>query len=80
MAASISSDKQKIAQIGGVLSGAVSEFSETQAALKQVAAGMGVDQRRHVLIKDRFEDAVGEIAATQAAVKEIAGLAAQDRK
>lgn len=43
MAASMSSDKQKIAQIGGVLRGAVSEFSETQAALKQVAAGMGVD-------------------------------------
>ena len=29
MAASISSDKQKIAQIGGVLQSAVSEFSET---------------------------------------------------
>ena len=41
---------------------------------------MGVDQNRHVLIKDRFEDAVAEIAATQAAVKDIAGMAAQDRK
>ena len=41
---------------------------------------MGVDQHRHVLIKDRFEDAVAEIAATQAAVKDIAGMAAQDRK
>ena len=41
---------------------------------------MGVDQRRHVLIKDRFEDAVSEIVATQEAVKEIAGMAAQDRK
>ena len=29
MAASMSSDKQKIAQIGGVLKGAVNEFSET---------------------------------------------------
>ena len=64
MAVSISSDKQKIAQIGGVLKGAVSEFSQTQDALKQVAVGMGVDQRRHVLIKDRFEDAMSEIAAT----------------
>jgi hypothetical protein len=27
---------------------------------------MNVDERRHVLIKDRFEDAVVEIAATQA--------------
>jgi hypothetical protein len=41
---------------------------------------MGVDSRRHVLIKDRFEDAVAEIAATQDMVKEIASLAAQDRK
>ena len=40
----MSKDKQKIAQIGGVLEGAVSEFSETQATLKQVAAGMGVDK------------------------------------
>ena len=80
MAASMSEDKQKIAQIGGVLKGAVNEFSETQATLKQVAAGMGVDQHRHVLIKDRFEDAVVEIAATQAVVKEIASLAAQDRQ
>ena len=41
---------------------------------------MGVDERRHVLIKDRFEDAVNDIAATQGMVKEIAGLAAQDRR
>ena len=58
----MSAEKQKIAQIGGALKGAVSEFSETQAALKQVASGMGIDDRRHVLIKDRFEDAIIEIA------------------
>ena len=40
---------------------------------------MGIDDRRHVLIKDRFEDAMIEIVATQEAVKEIAGHAAQDR-
>ena len=34
MAASMSAEKQKIAQIGGVLQDAVSEFSETQGALK----------------------------------------------
>ena len=41
---------------------------------------MGVDERRHVLIKDRFEDAVVEIAETQKAVKQIAGAVAEDRK
>ena len=68
MASSMSADKQKIAQIGGALQSAVSEFSETQSALKEVASGMGIDSRRHVLIKDRFEDAVQDIAQTQSMV------------
>jgi hypothetical protein len=34
---------------------------------------MGVDERRHVLIKDRFEDAVAEIVATQDLVRQVAG-------
>ena len=41
---------------------------------------MGIDDRRHVLIKDRFEDALIEIVATQEKVSEIAGFVAQDRQ
>lgn len=76
MAASVAQDKKKIAVIGGVLEGAVSEFSSTQGALKQVAVGMNVDDRRHVLIKDRFEDALTEIAATQASLQQLAASVA----
>jgi hypothetical protein len=68
MAVSMSEDKQKISQIGGALQSAVSEFADTQSALKEVASGLGIDNRRHVLIKDRFEDAVLDIAQTQSMV------------
>ena len=40
---------------------------------------MGIDDRRHVLVKDRFEDAVVEIAATQSAVQELAALVSEDK-
>lgn len=40
---------------------------------------MGVDDRRHVLVKDRFEDAVVEIAATQSAVRDLAASVSEDK-
>ena len=40
---------------------------------------MGIDDRRHVLVKDRFEDAVVEIAATQSVVQELAASVSEDK-
>ena len=73
-------DRQKISKISGVLEGAVNEFSATQDSLKQVAVGMGIDERRHVLIKDRFEDAVVEIAEAKDIIHKVAAVVKQDRE
>lgn len=40
---------------------------------------MGIDDRRHVLVKDRFENAVVEIAATQSVVRELAASVSEDK-
>ena len=40
---------------------------------------MGIDERKHVLIKDRFEDALVELAATQSVVKELAASVSEDK-
>ena len=68
----MASDRQKINKVSGVLEVAVNEFSQTQDSLKQVAVGMGIDDRRHVLIKDRFEDAVVEIAEAKDIIQKVA--------
>ena len=41
---------------------------------------MGIDSRRHVLIKDRFEDAVIELAKTQDVVSKLAASATEDKR
>ena len=39
---------------------------------------MGIDDRRHVLIKDRFEDAVQDIVQTQDMVNKLAAKVNQE--
>lgn len=41
---------------------------------------MGIDERRHVLIKDRFEDAVVEIAEAKDIIHKVAAVVKQDRE